>query len=53
MVSRGSQTGDDGWREATNIDTRDASDKGPYEVVDVSVNNECSEWEVVPTHGES
>ena len=53
MVSRESQTGDDGGREAASIDTRDSLDKGPYEVVDVLVNSICGDWEVVPTHGES
>ena len=53
MMSRGSQTGNNGWREATIVEVRDVSDKGPYEVVDVFVNNNCREWEVVPTPGES
>ena len=53
MVSRESQTANYGEQVATFVEVRDISDVGPYEVVDVSDNSNCREWEMVPTPGES
>ena len=53
MVSRESQTANYGEQVATFVKEREISDVGPYEVVDVSDNSSCREWDLVPTPGES
>ena len=53
MVSRESQTTTCGEQVVTFVKEGEISDVGPYELVDVSDNSSCKEWDSVPTPGES